>query len=68
MVSHAGSSTLYSVHELCSPGRCMRILQPVEQWKSLQFQLQSWVLGVCWWELCPGAGFPPVARADVIQK
>lgn len=65
MVSHAGSSTLYSVHELCSPGRCMRILQPVEQWKSLQFQLQS--SPSSWWELCPGAGFPPTP-VDVIQK
>ena len=56
MVTHASSSTLYSVHEFCSPGRCMRILQPVEQWKSLQFQLQSW------WELC----LP--APDDVLQR
>ena len=36
-LSHMG------VHEPCSPGQCMRGLQPAEQRRAFQLQLQTWL-------------------------
>jgi hypothetical protein len=31
------------VHDPCSPGQCMRTLQPTEQLRVFQLQLQTWL-------------------------
>ena len=52
------------VHDPCRPGQCARTLQPAEQRRAFQLQLQAWLQSRQTGEPCP----PTVGRAPFPEE